>query len=158
MTLPHLSAWSAFSSSLSSLSSLRLVTIFHQRHCVFLPLPQVYIIDPAPNPNISTFKPVPQMINDNKKYNGNGYLPCNGFVPCQVCVTVWGVEHDHPCHSAWPDGTLAAGGEAGGGHALSWLSGKGGGARGMLVIRFLDNVFEIYLSQFKLMTQISYSC
>ena len=100
----------------------------------FLPLPQVYIIDPAPNPNISTFKPVPQMINDNKKYNGNGYLPCNGFVPCQVCVTVWGVEHDHPCHSAWSDGTLAAGGEAGGCHALSWLSGEGGGARGMLVI------------------------
>ena len=23
-------------------------------------------------------------VNDNKKYNGMGYMGCNGYVPCQV--------------------------------------------------------------------------
>ena len=23
-------------------------------------------------------------VNDNKKYNGMGYMACNGYVPCQV--------------------------------------------------------------------------
>ena len=41
------------------------------------------MIDEAPDPNISTFRPLDQMINDNKKYNGIGYVPCNGYVPCQ---------------------------------------------------------------------------
>ena len=48
-----------------------------------------------------------------------------------------GVEYNHPCPSAWPDGTLAAGWEGGGCHALSQLSGEGGGTRGMLVITFM---------------------
>ena len=25
-------------------------------------------------------------VNDNKKYNGFGYIGCNGYVPCQVCI------------------------------------------------------------------------
>ena len=44
---------------------------------------QVTVIDEKPNPNISTFRPLPQQVNDNKKYNGMGYMPCNGYVPCQ---------------------------------------------------------------------------
>ena len=39
---------------------------------------QVTVIDEQPNPNISTFRPLDQQINDNKKYNGMGYMPCNG--------------------------------------------------------------------------------
>ena len=39
---------------------------------------------PAENLNISTFRPLPQQKNDANKYNGFGYIPCNGFVPCQV--------------------------------------------------------------------------
>ena len=27
-----------------------------------------------------------QAVNSNIRYNGNGYLPCNGFVPCQVII------------------------------------------------------------------------
>ena len=46
--------------------------------------PQVTVIDPKPDPNISTFRPLDQAINSNIKYNGNGYMPCNGYVPCQV--------------------------------------------------------------------------
>ena len=42
------------------------------------------VIDEKPDPNISTFRPLDQMINSNIKYNGNGYMPCNGYVPCQV--------------------------------------------------------------------------
>ena len=42
------------------------------------------VLDEGPNPNITTFRPLDQQINDNKKYNGFGYIPCNGYVPCQV--------------------------------------------------------------------------
>ena len=28
-----------------------------------------------------------QAVNSNIRYNGNGYLPCNGFVPCQVITS-----------------------------------------------------------------------
>ncbi len=45
---------------------------------------QIYVFDPVPDPNISTFRPLDQAVNSNIRYNGNGYLPCNGFVPCQV--------------------------------------------------------------------------
>ena len=43
---------------------------------------KMYLVEkfgPPPDPG-PTFKPVEQMIGDNKKYNGNGYIPCNGFV------------------------------------------------------------------------------
>ena len=45
---------------------------------------QLTFIDEPPDPNISTFRPLDQMINNNIKYNGNGYMPCNGNLPCQV--------------------------------------------------------------------------
>ena len=35
---------------------------------------------PPPGP---TFKPLPQVTGSNIMYNGNGFMPCNGFVPCQ---------------------------------------------------------------------------
>eukprot|EP00090_Calanus_glacialis_P007706 TRINITY_DN16151_c1_g1_i1.p1 TRINITY_DN16151_c1_g1~~TRINITY_DN16151_c1_g1_i1.p1 ORF type:complete len:146 (-),score=34.59 TRINITY_DN16151_c1_g1_i1:78-515(-) len=44
---------------------------------------KVNFIDEVPNPNISTFRPLDQQFYDNKMYNGIGYLPCNGYVPCQ---------------------------------------------------------------------------
>ena len=47
---------------------------------------QVSVLDEKPNMNISTFRPQGQKINDNKKYNGFGYIPCNGYVPCQVFI------------------------------------------------------------------------
>ena len=28
-----------------------------------------------------------KVVNSNMKYNGMGYLPCNGYVPCQVIMT-----------------------------------------------------------------------
>merc|ERR1712130_790899 len=37
---------------------------------------------PTADPN-PTFKPVEQMQESSKMYNGNGFLPCKGFVPCQ---------------------------------------------------------------------------
>ena len=48
---------------------------------------QIYVFDPVPDANISTFRPLDQAVNSNIRYNGNGYLPCNGFVPCQVNTT-----------------------------------------------------------------------
>ena len=42
------------------------------------------VIDEPPDPNISTFRPLDQQIGTAWKYNGNGYLPCNGNIPCQV--------------------------------------------------------------------------
>ena len=60
---------------------------------------QVTFVDEKPDPNISTFKPLLQkvwlhltvftinpvsQVNDNKMYNGPGYMACNGYVPCQV--------------------------------------------------------------------------
>jgi len=44
---------------------------------------KIYVMDPVIDPNISTFRPLDQKIGSNIRYNGNGYLPCNGFVPCQ---------------------------------------------------------------------------
>ena len=41
---------------------------------------KMYLVEkfgPPPD-NSPTFKPVEQMTGDNKKYNGNGFLPCNG--------------------------------------------------------------------------------
>ena len=55
-----------------------MIVIFHSY--------QVSVLDEKPNLNISTFRPQGQMVNDNKKYNGFGYIPCNGYVPCQVCT------------------------------------------------------------------------
>jgi len=44
---------------------------------------KVLFIDEAPDPNISTFRPLDQHVGSNKMYNGNGYMGCNGYVPCQ---------------------------------------------------------------------------
>ena len=37
----------------------------------------------APEDNRPTFRPRPQVTGSNIMYTGNGFLPCNGFVPCQ---------------------------------------------------------------------------
>ena len=33
--------------------------------------------------NVSTFKPLKQQVNSDDKYTDLGYIPCNGYVPCQ---------------------------------------------------------------------------
>ena len=45
---------------------------------------QIYFFTPAIDLNISTFKPIIQSKNSAMKYSGPGFLPCNGFQPCQV--------------------------------------------------------------------------
>ena len=45
---------------------------------------KITVIDPKPNLNVSTFKPLPQQKHSNEKYTFVGYIPCNGYVPCQV--------------------------------------------------------------------------
>ena len=42
------------------------------------------MFDPVPDPNISTFRPLDQKTGSNIRYNSDGYIPCNGYVPCQV--------------------------------------------------------------------------
>ncbi|XP_023348417.1 uncharacterized protein LOC111717141 [Eurytemora carolleeae] len=44
---------------------------------------KIMFIDPAPDPNQVTFKPLKQNVNSVEMYAGMGYLPCNGYVPCQ---------------------------------------------------------------------------
>merc|ERR1711935_587480 len=44
---------------------------------------KVLVYEKKPDPNITTFLPLPQEVYDNKKYSGFGYIPCNGYVPCQ---------------------------------------------------------------------------
>ena len=48
------------------------------------PAGQIYVLDPVPDPNISTFRPLDQKTGSNIRYNSDGYIPCNGYVPCQV--------------------------------------------------------------------------
>ena len=38
-------------------------------------LVKIVVIDEDPNPNISTFRPLDQMINSNIKYNGDNAAP-----------------------------------------------------------------------------------
>ena len=33
---------------------------------------------------MTTFKPLTQNKNSNQKYNGPGFIPCNGLLPCQL--------------------------------------------------------------------------
>ena len=42
------------------------------------------MFDPVPDPNISTFRPLDQKTGSNIRYNSDGYIPCKGYVPCQV--------------------------------------------------------------------------
>ena len=46
---------------------------------------KIYLVErfgPGENPN-PTFRPRPQVTGSSIMYTGNGFLPCNGFVPCQ---------------------------------------------------------------------------
>ena len=45
---------------------------------------QVMVIDKKLDENASTFRPLDQEIHSNRKYAGMGYMPCKGYVPCQV--------------------------------------------------------------------------
>ena len=91
------------------------------------------VIDPKPNPNISTFRPLDQQINSNIKYNGikykqtlhylydllnqspgNGYMGCNGYVPCQPehlrpDLLAERIEGAMPCHNYNDEGEQPAG-------------------------------------------------
>ena len=104
------------------------------------------VIDPKPNPNISTFRPLDQQINSNIKYNGidkhfifiitqwraakyqlsdsstditycslgNGYMGCNGYVPCQPeqlrpDLLAERIEGAMPCHNYNDQGEQPAG-------------------------------------------------
>jgi len=74
----------------------------------------VTVIDPKPNPNISTFRPLDQQINSNIKYNGNGYMGCNGYVPCQPeqlrpDLLAERIEGAMPCHNYNDQGEQPAG-------------------------------------------------
>ena len=42
------------------------------------------LLDEIKSPDESTFQPLKQEVHSNIKYNGMGYMPCNGYVPCQV--------------------------------------------------------------------------
>lgn len=42
------------------------------------------VIDDIRELNVSTFIPLEQEVHSNIKYIGMGYMPCNGYVPCQV--------------------------------------------------------------------------
>ena len=45
------------------------------------------VVDELVDPNLSTFTPLEQEVHSNIKYIGMGYMPCNGYVPCQVIIT-----------------------------------------------------------------------
>ena len=45
------------------------------------------VVDELVDPNLSTFTPLEQEVHSNIKYIGMGYMPCNGYVPCQVIMT-----------------------------------------------------------------------
>jgi len=75
---------------------------------------KINFIDQDLNPNISTFRPLDQQINDNKKYNGIGYVPCNGYVPCQPHYLhpdnlAERLEGAMPCHNYQGKGDTPAG-------------------------------------------------
>ena len=44
------------------------------------------VVDELVDPNLSTFTPLEQEVHSNIKYIGMGYMPCNGYVPCQVVI------------------------------------------------------------------------
>ena len=56
---------------------------------------QLTYIDEPPNPNISTFRPLDQQVMQHRMYNSDGYIPCNGNVPCQVGTKVSILDIDH---------------------------------------------------------------
>ena len=45
------------------------------------------VVDELVDPNLSTFTPLEQEVHSNIKYIGMGYMPCNGYVPCQVITS-----------------------------------------------------------------------
>ena len=45
------------------------------------------VVDELVDPNLSTFTPLEQEVHSNIKYIGMGYMPCNGYVPCQVVTS-----------------------------------------------------------------------
>jgi len=70
----------------------------------FVVIFKVSVLDGKPDPNVTTFQPQDQMVNDNNKYNGNGYIPCNGYVPCQPAYLPEEklkdrLEKAMPCHN-----------------------------------------------------------
>merc|ERR1712029_88233 len=61
-------------------------------------------IDEPPNPNISTFRPLDQQVMQHRMYNSDGYIPCNGNVPCQIWhlpphINAERIEGAMPCHN-----------------------------------------------------------
>jgi len=49
---------------------------------------KVMVVDELVDPNLSTFTPLEQEVHSNIKYIGMGCMPCNGYVPCQVIMTM----------------------------------------------------------------------
>ena len=56
-------------------SSVLLKTVFHS---------QIYYFSPTVDDRTTTFRPLEQNKNSNQKYNGPGFIPCNGFLPCKL--------------------------------------------------------------------------
>merc|ERR1711994_198694 len=44
---------------------------------------KVTVIDKKSGLDMTTFTPLEQEVHSNMKYIGMGYMPCNGYVPCQ---------------------------------------------------------------------------
>lgn len=44
---------------------------------------KVSVLDAELDLDVSTFRAKSRQVSSNMKYNGMGYLPCNGYVPCQ---------------------------------------------------------------------------
>ena len=82
------------------------------------------MIDEPPDPNISTFRPLDQQVGhlqvhctgalyrctgvlqvlQSRMYNSDGYIPCNGHVPCQIWhlapeLNQERIEGAMPCHN-----------------------------------------------------------
>ena len=58
-------------SQLKIVDWLMVIVSTEQQKC----LVKIVVIDEDPNPNISTFRPLDQMINSNIKYNGDNTAP-----------------------------------------------------------------------------------
>lgn len=43
---------------------------------------KVSIFSDKIDPNVSTFKPLDQQVKSIIKYTGNGFIPCEGYLPC----------------------------------------------------------------------------
>merc|ERR1719270_177113 len=51
---------------------------------VIVVLLKIFIFSEQLDPNVTTFSPLEQQVKSNIKYTGNGFIPCEGYLPCNV--------------------------------------------------------------------------